>query len=826
MYKRKTRKPKIPINFKKEEIKNILVNIELESEINELFGKTKVIQKFTNPLDDNPLELKIYVYKKNGLLFSSFSSKIGDSITVKSKIIKKEKVEEKYADSISKGNAAIFVSDDPENKNRIIINMGNIPPKEEVVFTSEFLHFIEASKSYEFELFRNFPIFDGNGVIYKNSKLKGNIHIKTRNNVLITEKQILMNNLKIKTEKYKNKQKNDYIISYEIDDLPKFSPYNLDYIPSSKIYFEVEDDNDKPIVYTQKSILEKNERNYFIQHKIKNKKIDDEQNIEEKPALFIFLIDQSGSMSGSRIKLASQALKLFIQSLPSKSFYQVIGFGSSFVKYDKTPKEYNKKNIDESINIIEKLEGNLCGTDIYKPLKDIYDSYQLYDKIDLPKNIFLLTDGEINDKNETLNLIEKNSSKFQIFSIGIGNDFDEDLIKNAGILGKGSYNFCKNMDELNTIIAQEINRAISPYISKLKITTSLDEINIIKNNNNIPNIIREEEIIGLNYITNNEKNDPIKIDIKYIENDKNIEKNYEIIPIEILEGEEFSKLIINNYLLNNTNLSIDEKIKLALKYQIFTDNTSLFAEVELSNKISNEMKSKIIGDKKNNIILKPKPSRYIEGQNNYLCYKSKREHFNYMGIVNKLSKGKCDNMAPIDNMDIFMDMAEGVSSGENLKKKEKTFFCKRNRDWERNRERDRGRDRERNKERDRERDREYEAKNNEKTLVHKKKTIKNEEKEKVMKIIDTQDHVCGNWNENNETKKIKEKYKNEYDLLIGLNNKKITDNVAITIIIIYYIYKEYSGLLSELSRIIKKAKLYIKKETNSSYEDIIKQIGI
>ena len=113
------------------------------------------------------MELKIYVYKKNGLLFSSFSSKIGDSITVKSKIIKKEKVEEKYADSISKGNAAIFVSDDPENKNRIIINMGNIPPKEEVIFTSEFLHLIEA-KSYEFELLINFPIFDGI-VKYKNS---------------------------------------------------------------------------------------------------------------------------------------------------------------------------------------------------------------------------------------------------------------------------------------------------------------------------------------------------------------------------------------------------------------------------------------------------------------------------------------------------------------------------------------------------------------------------------------------------------------------------------------------------------------------------------
>ena len=106
------------------------------------------------------------------------------------------------------------------------------------------------------------------------------------------------------------------------------------------------------------------------------------------------------------------------------------------------------------------------------------------------------------------------------------------------------------------------------------------------------------------------------------------------------------------------------------------------------------------------------------------------------------------------------------------------------------------------------------------------KTINLEEKEKVMKIIRTQDFNKGNWNENVETKKIKEKYKSEYDLLKRLNNDKIDDNVAITIIIIYFIYKEYSELLSELSMIIKKAKNYIKKETKNTYENIIKQIGI
>ena len=109
----------------------------INSKVNEVFAKTIVTQKFSNP-EDNPLELKIYVYKKNNLIFSQFSCQIGNSVKVKSKVIKKEKAETKYTDSLASGNAAIFVSDDPDNDNRIIINMGNIPPKNEVIFISPF----------------------------------------------------------------------------------------------------------------------------------------------------------------------------------------------------------------------------------------------------------------------------------------------------------------------------------------------------------------------------------------------------------------------------------------------------------------------------------------------------------------------------------------------------------------------------------------------------------------------------------------------------------------------------------------------------------------
>ena len=53
----------------------------------------------------------------------------------------------------------------------------------------------------------------------------------------------------------------------------------------------------------------------------------------------------------------------------------------------------------------------------------------MHEEIKLPRNIFLLTDGEIDNKSETLNIIYQNSSKYSIYSIGIGKYFDEDLIK-------------------------------------------------------------------------------------------------------------------------------------------------------------------------------------------------------------------------------------------------------------------------------------------------------------------------------------------------------------------------------------------------------------
>ena len=573
--------------------------IDIDSKVNQIFAKTLVTQKILNN-SKSPIELKIYIDKyfdKN--LFSSFEAQIGNSIKAKSKVIKTEKAEEKYTDSISSGNAAIYTTIDPDNKNLIIVHIGNIPPKEQLTFISEFIQNTESSNnSYEYELFRNIPrIKDKFETDIQNDNIKGTLEIKTKNKIKNIDKKFLSDKLIIIEEK-QNNEKNLFIMKYKYKKKTNKNYKKLNYIESSKLIFEL---NSNINLFYQNSLKNKDEQSFIFNYKLTESKNTSSNTQKSKyssklnPALFIFLIDQSGSMAGSPIKVASKALLLFLQSLPAGSYYQIIGFGYNYKLYDRIPKEYKQQNIQESIKIAEGLKGDMGGTNIYDPLKYIYNSNSDYQNILLPKNIFLLTDGEIDDKKETLDLIEKNSNEFSVFSFGIGNDFDEDLIKNAGIVGKGNYSFCKKIEGLSQVIISNLNNICTSYINNFNITSDLDNITLF-NTNNTFQVMKENIIYRFGYITKEKiSNKTIKFTVKYKQNKEDIIKTLELEPIELPSGEELSKLIVYKNIWNNK--SEEEKIKLALKYQLFIEGTSLFTQVNLDKKITEVMKHEEIKKK-------------------------------------------------------------------------------------------------------------------------------------------------------------------------------------------------------------------------------------
>ena len=799
--------------------------VEINSFINEFYVKTIITQKIRNETE-NPLELKINFDQNKKSLFTSFSAKIGDLIQVKSKIIKLKKAEEKYTDDISSGNGAIFVCRDPYDENRIIINMGNIPPKQDLIFTSEHIQYLESTDKFYFEFFKNLPIISCED-IYFSPEITGKVEIKMKNKIKICNKYF-SNDLNIIEEKFIENE-NYYLIKYDfkkqtdINNDNKINEYKHkdsdddenddDYYliknkknkknkinKINKIYFEIE--QNPLIIYYQKSLLKENEKNFIIQYKhiennFKKKNID---NLKLSPALFIFLVDQSCSMRDEPIRVTCKALVLFLQSLPPGSYYQLIGFGTEYRKYDYEPKEYTQDNVKESIKRAQYLEANLGGTDLYHPLKDIYNSHDIYDNINLPKNIFILTDGETYRKKDSLKLIEENNNEFNVYSIGIGDCFDPDFIKQAGILGKGNYNFCENIDNLKNVIATEIKNASKPYMVGLNIKSSLNS-NCIFNVNEKSLILKNNHFYYYKYIIN-DKNDDIekdklKLEIEYIWSDKDKQiENYEISLEQFQPDEILSKLIINEYILENKNLKEEDIIKLALKYQILSKYTSLYAELDFSEKVSEKMKLIIIGDDENNIIRKEKPLYKNNDELLDLIKTEKKlleQEREEIIIMNKEVGKSCAAFKSISEEIFGKKKKKGVSSFfKNIGKSIKNIFSSKS--------------------------------NNE--IIPKEKKIKINDEDIVEKIVGSQNFVEGYWDLNEITELIKDKYKKKFDLLKELKDKNIDDRVAITILTIYFITKEHSELLNELVMIIQKAKIFVNNEIKDSYESITKLIGI
>lgn len=82
------------------------------------------------------------------------------------------------------------------------------------------------------------------------------------------------------------------------------------------------------------------------------------------------------------------------------------------------------------------------------------------------KRIFLLTDGEVDSPEKVISLIKKNcnNSGDKVFSFGVGNDCDKNLIKKSAEAGQGACYFVSdsNLTELRSKIIDALQKSNEP----------------------------------------------------------------------------------------------------------------------------------------------------------------------------------------------------------------------------------------------------------------------------------------------------------------------------------------------------------------------------
>ena len=816
---------------KKEKKENQDNKIYLNANVNEVFATSELTQNFMNP-SDNPIELQIQFPIKENINLSKFEIIMKDKKVI-SKILNKEKAKEKYSDSIAQGNTAIK-SEYSKSFKSYNVNIGNLGPKESLQLKTIYNQSITSyDMSYEYIIMKNFPSF----VIENNNEEEEeekSIHPEIIININInTFSKItrLITNFKNKENfniTYNNgfkEAKINYLFKEDLEE---------NYETDLHILFRTNDMNEPNLFFQFNPILKKYSYclNYlYISDDIKklieipNKPDEDDtisyftkyqsNLINQEPGLFIFLVDQSGSMSGTPINLVTKSLLIFIQSLPKNSYFQIIGFGSNFEKYNDSPVEYNSENINKIKEIIKNLTANMGGTDIVSPLKSIFENKSEYEKINLSKNILLLTDGEVEDKNECFDLIKDNSNLFRIHSIGIGNDFDKELIKLCGQYGKGSSNFVKDLTNINNTVINILNNCLRPYLYDIKFTF----LNINKEDNNSifvksDNFIYQDEIINYSFILNDElkktyidsQGNIFKFKIEFIKNLEKTEKNIEFKNIMNLpEGDNMTKIIIDKYLKNNTNIDEKKEIELAKKYEVLSKNTSLFAEIINEKSQQKEIKQINILSKNSHV--------YSGGRSFYrgrVAYAGKAARMSYSFACARRSTYTPSNSS------------SGSESEKCLGKKRQKATKNKRTKYQSSKKKEKEKEEEELDEEECEKD--YDEENDD----DEKSDDKNEEID-LVELMTSQDAINGFWVENEYTKKIEKLL--SVDIIENINkiclkcNKKEKKTIFFTILVIYFISNKYKSKIDEYKLVLNKAKNYLKKQ-KINYDQIISKMNI
>ena len=182
------------------------------------------------------------------------------------------------------------------------------------------------------------------------------------------------------------------------------------------------------------------------------------------PAEVLFLIDRSGSMQGTSIAEARNALQLALRSLRPGCFFNVVGFGSTFESLFPESRPYDEQSLAEATKHVQALDADLGGTEILPALEHVLEP-----RPGLPRQLFVLTDGEVSNTDAVIALARKHAGHTRVFTFGIGAGASHHLVKGLARAGEGEAEMIAPGERVEGKVMRQLSRALAPALTDVTV---------------------------------------------------------------------------------------------------------------------------------------------------------------------------------------------------------------------------------------------------------------------------------------------------------------------------------------------------------------------
>ena len=185
----------------------------------------------------------------------------------------------------------------------------------------------------------------------------------------------------------------------------------------------------------------------------------------------IFVIDVSGSMSGTSIAQAKSALSFAVEQLAEDDTFNIIAFSdnSEFFATNSLPVDKRSKVMAKVF--IEQLQAS-GGTNMQAALHaSLAGNRTVYtNKEQGLRQIIFITDASISNEQQLLTQIKELLGDSRLFMVGIGSAPNQYFMKASVKLGKGSYTNIGDISEVKRKMAALFTQLSTPVLRDMKLS--------------------------------------------------------------------------------------------------------------------------------------------------------------------------------------------------------------------------------------------------------------------------------------------------------------------------------------------------------------------
>ena len=287
----------------------------------------------------------------------------------------------------------------------------------------------------------------------------------------------------LSTEKYSSKPLEEVVVAVEVE---SEVPIRTVYSPSHSVFVERDDDFSALLSFEEYDVLpdrdfelyysvspedvglsllsykEPDEDGFFLLLAAPKVEVEPQDVVAKD---LILVLDVSGSMEGEKLDQAKDAAAYVLDHLNSEDGFNVVAFSTGVRTFSEEIEPALGR--DDGKEFVEGLEA-MGGTDINRAL---LEAAKMADP-DRPTTVIFLTDGlatvGVEDTGKILeNVAEAAPEDVRIFSFGVGDDVDTDLLDQLSIDHGGASTYVRPGQMINETVSAFYAKINSPVLSNL-----------------------------------------------------------------------------------------------------------------------------------------------------------------------------------------------------------------------------------------------------------------------------------------------------------------------------------------------------------------------